>query len=31
MIKRIMKGLLAVCCALTMVSIQGVYALKVSL
>ena len=26
MIKRIMKGLLAVCCALTMVSIQGVYA-----
>ena len=26
MIKRILKGFLAVCCALTMVSIQGVYA-----
>ena len=26
MIKGIMKGLLALCCALTMVSIQGVYA-----
>ena len=26
MIKRILKGLLAVCCAFTMISIQGVYA-----